>query len=142
MSNFVAKAAEKNTILFMNETHLRFYREYLPKCRWQDTYHKALVYCLGLNKDTRNHIDQIYDFRSGCVKTECLTEGWQTSGSKKVVRLAFNLYCNNVPSVNDYDKAEDRLLECRRYSVEDMFDCGYAPWFWQAIRIRYPEYCN
>ena len=121
MSNFVAKEVEKNTILFMNETHLRFYREYLPKCRWQDTYHKALVYCLGLNKDTRNHIDQIYDFRSGCVKTECLTEGWQTSGSKKVVRLAFNLYCNNVPSVNDYDKAEDRLLECRRYSVEDMF---------------------
>jgi len=26
------------------------------------------------------------------------------------------------------------------YSVEDLFCCGYAPYFWQAIQIRYPEY--
>ena len=33
-------------------------------------------------------------------------EGWQTSGSMKVVRMAFNLYCNGTPSVDDYTKIE------------------------------------
>ena len=32
--------------------------------------------------------------------------------------------------------------ECRRYSVEDLFCCCYAPYFWQAIQIRYPEYAT
>ena len=32
--------------------------------------------------------------------------------------------------------------QCRRYSVEDLFCCCYAPYFWQAIQIRYPEYAT
>ncbi len=88
-----------HAIAFKNEAHKKFYMKYLQKCRCQDVYHKALVYCLGLNSDTRNHVDRIYDFKTGCVKTECLYEGWQTSGSMKVVRMAFNLYCNGTPSV-------------------------------------------
>ena len=29
--------------------------------------------------------------------------------------------------------------ECRQgYSVEELFCCAYAPYFWQAIQIRYP----
>ena len=54
----------------------------------------------------------------GCVKTECLHEGWQTSGSMKVVRMAFNLYCNDTPSVDDYTKTEEQVNECRRYAVD------------------------
>ena len=69
-------------------------------------YHKALCYCLGISVDTRRNINSIYDFKTGCVKTECLHEGWQTSGSMKVVRMAFNLYCNGTPSVDDYTKIE------------------------------------
>ena len=76
------------TITFKNEAHKKFYMEYLQKCRYQDVYHKALVYCLGLNSDTRDHVDRIYDFKEGYVKPECLYEGWQTSGSVKVVRMA------------------------------------------------------
>ena len=48
-----------------------------------------------------------------------LHEGWQTSGSLKVVRMAFNLYCNGTPSVFDYDDAEEQVDECRRYTVEE-----------------------
>ena len=65
---------------------------------------------------------------------------WQTSGSLKVVRMAFNLYCNGTPSVFDYDDAEEQVDECRRYTVEELFCCAYAPYFWQAVQIRYPEY--
>ena len=59
-----------------------------------DVYHKSLCYCLGISDDTRRNINRIYDFKTGCVKPECLHDGWQTSGSEKVVRMAFNLYCN------------------------------------------------
>ena len=90
--------------------------------------------------DTRENAYRIYDFKTGNVKTECLHEGWQTSGSQRVVRMAFNLYCNGTPSVYDYEDAEEQLSECKLYSVEDLFCCGYALFFWQAIQIRYPEY--
>lgn len=93
MSN-TAIGAKKNGLIFKNGSHRKFYEKWLPKCRHQDVYHKALIYCLGLNEDTRNHITKIYNFESGYVQTECLQEGWITSGSKKVIRMAFNLYCN------------------------------------------------
>ena len=85
---------------------------------------------------------RIYDFKTGCVITECLHEGWQTSGSVRVIRMAFNLYCNGTPSVSDYEDAEEQVDECRQYTVEEIFCCAYAPYFWQAIQIRYPEYAT
>ena len=75
----------------------------LSKCRYQDVYHRALVYCLGIDRDTREHADSIYNFKSGCARTECLHEDWQTSGSVRIVRMAFNLYCNGTLSVYDYE---------------------------------------
>ena len=101
-----------------------------------------MVYCLGIDRDTRENANRIYDFKTGYVKTECLQEGWQISGSEKIVWMAFNLYCNGTPSANDYDDAEEQVKECRCYSVEDLFCCGYARYFWEAIKIRYPEYCS
>ncbi len=55
--------------------------------------------------------------------------------------MAFNLYCNGTPSVFDIEDSEERLKECRCYTVEDLFCCGYARYFWEAVKIRYPEYC-
>jgi hypothetical protein len=46
-----------------------------------------------------------------------------------------------TPSVGDYEAEEDQLKECQYYTVEDLFCCGYARYFWEAIKIRYPEYC-
>ena len=97
MANNTALRAGKDTtrtITFKNKEHEKFYYTYLPKCRYQDVYHKALVYCLGIDRDTRENAEQIYDFKTGYVKTECLHEGWQTSGSVRIIRLAFNLYCD------------------------------------------------
>ena len=101
----------------------------------------------GISDDTRRNIKSIYDFKTGNVKTQvqrqskiAFHEGWQTSGSVKVVRMAFNLYCNGTPSVPDYGDAEEQVDECRLYTVEELFCCAYAPYFWQAVQIRYPEY--
>ena len=101
-----------------------------------------MIYILGISEDTRNHFSQIYDIKSGFIKPECLHQGWQTSGSVRVVRLAFNLYTDGTPSVDDYKRKDEQIGECRGYSVSDIFCCGYAMYFWQGIKLRYPEYCQ
>lgn len=130
-----------NKIIFHDKEHEEFYESYLSSCRSQDTYHKALVYCLGIDRDTRKHVSSIYDIKTGSIKTECLHEPWQTGGSRKVIRMAFNLYCNGTPSVYDTEDVEEQLQECQSYTVEELFCCDYAVYFWQAIKLRYPEYC-
>ena len=145
MSSGTALGAEERNngkIIFISKAHEDFYYEHLKKVRYQDAYHKALIYCLGICNDTRQNENRIYDFKTGFVKPECLQEGWQTSGSARVTRMAFNLYCNGMPSVSDDMDEEEQLMECRRYTVEDLFCCSYASFFWQAIQIRYPEYVN
>lgn len=89
----------------------------------------ALIYCLGIDKSVREHFENVYDIRTGLIKTEALQEGWQTSGSLRVIRLAFNLYTNGTASVDDYEDEEEKLNECKSYAVEEIFCCGYAPYF-------------
>ena len=72
--NSTALGAEN--IIFISDAHEKFYYEKLKEVRYQDVYHKALCYCIGINNDTRRNADRIYDFKTGCVKTECLHEGW------------------------------------------------------------------
>ena len=97
-------------ITFRDQEHEMFYRNFLPKCKRQDVYHKALMYCLGISGDTRRNIERIFDFSIGSVKPKCLEEGWITSGSARVVRMAFNLFCNGTPSVHGL-KGEAKLEE-------------------------------
>ena len=129
-------------VIFKSAAHRDFFERYLSQCRYQDAYHAALIYCLEISEYTRRNADRIYDFKSGCAKTECLHEGWQTSGSQHIIRMAYNLYCNGTPSVSDCENSDNQLSECRKYTVEDLFCCGYAPYFWQAVKLRYPEYCG
>lgn len=127
-------------ITFKNQEHEMFYINWLSKCKRQDVYHKALVYCLGISGDTRRNAERIFDFKKGSVRSKCLEEGWITSGSAKVVRMAFNLFCNGTPSAYALE-GDEKVKECRRYTVEDLFCCEYAIYFGEAIKIRYPEYC-
>lgn len=136
------KTNKTSEIIFISKEHEKFYYEKLKEVRYQDEYHKALCYCLGICDDTRKHIDRIYDFKTGMVKPECLHDGWQTSGSVRVVRMAFNLYCNGTPSVDEDMEIEEQIQECKQYTAEELFCCAYAPFFWQAIQIRYPEYAT
>ena len=108
--NNTALGAE--SIIFISEAHEKFYYEKLKEVRYQDVYHRALCYCLGINDDTRRNANRIYDFKTGWVKTECLQEGWQTSGSVKVVRMAFNLYCNSTPSSLNHSVGDQVQVSC------------------------------
>ena len=139
--NTATGAKQERKITFKNKEHEKFYNTYLSKCPYQDSYHKTLIYCLGLSEDTRQNVNRIYDFEMGFIKPECLQEGWQTSGSERIVRLAFNLYTDGTPTTDEYDDTEEQITETRLYSVSDIFCTGDAKYFWEAIKIRYPDYC-
>ncbi len=62
-----ALGAEK-AIIFISDAHEKFYYEKLKEVRYQDVYHKALVYCLGINNDTRKNINSIYNFKTGVIR--------------------------------------------------------------------------
>ena len=45
-----------------------------------------------------------------------------------------------TPSIYDYEHPEEQLDECDEYTAANLFCCSYAPYFWEAIKIRYPDY--
>ena len=58
---------------------------------------------------------------------------WLYGTSQKTCRLAFNLW-NGRTSDSENDSASPY------YAVDEIFNCEYAPYYWQAIKLRYPQY--
>jgi len=131
------QSANNTHMVFANEEHEKFYYEKLEQARYRDCYHKALIYILGILENTRNYFSQ-NDMKSEYIKMEC--KGNQKlpfiragSGSVRVVRLAFNLYTDGTPGVDDYESREEQVSECKpnpqdlvEYFISDIFGCGYT----------------
>ena len=129
---------EIHNIRFADDRHLEFYNKQADRLN-PDCYLKALIYALGICDDTRRRFDSMYDVKKRCIRLETLYAEWQTGSSTKVTRLAFNLFTDRpATSYNGTDTPD--FDECKRYSVSDIFCCGYAPYFVEAIKLRYPEY--
>ena len=115
----------KSEIRFVDRDHLAFYNQTLNQSGNNDPYHKAFFYIMGISGETRRNI---FDFKEDCIRSDCIYDGWQTSGSERLTRLAFNLWngWNSDGGATPYD----------------LFDCEYAPYMMEGIRLRYPEYCR
>lgn len=120
-----------NPGLFMDNEHEAFYAHMLNRTAKHDAYHRALFYTMGVCKETRRNIHDLFDFKGDCIKPEGLEKSWQTGSTNRLCRLAFNLWNGWT------EEGRDRLS-----SPSELFDCGYAPYFFEAIRLRYPEYCR
>lgn len=86
---------------------------------------------MGIAPETRANIQQMFNFKEDCIEPDGMHGGWQTSGTVRVCRLAFNLW-------NGYTEPE----QSNAFSPEDLFCCEFAPYFMEGIKIRYPEYCR
>ena len=62
-----AETKKEEKIIFISDAHEKFYYEKLKEVRYQDVYHKALCYCLGISDDTRRNVYRIYDFKTGLL---------------------------------------------------------------------------
>lgn len=133
------RSGQEEELHFINEEHHRFYSSTLKRFLNPAAPEKALCYCLGIHPAIRWHVDHIYDFSTKQVTPECIHEGWVASAEdpediRTVIRMAYNLY-GGTPSVAE---ADDQLRECQKYTANELFGCRYAPYFWEAIKLRYP----
>lgn len=118
-------------IKFTSKEHENFYKKMLQKFGNSDSYHRAFFYCIGISDTTRRNVGRIFDFEQDRIKPDGLHEGWQTGGTVRFTRLAFNLW-------NGYMEPGEEWMS----SPYEMFGCSYAPYFYEAIKLRYPEYCR
>lgn len=116
---------------FKSKQHQQFYYEMLEKANCDDCYHKAFFYTMGVCSDTRNHIGTLFNFKENRIIPTGLEAGWQTSGSRKVCHLSFNLWNGFTSEGNEKD-----------FTPYELFDCEFAPQFYEAIKLRYPEHCR
>jgi len=101
-----AENKKKQTISFISEAHEKFYYEKLKEVRYQDVYHKALCYCLGISDDTRRNVDSIYDF----------IEEFETEDKTRLTMFPFgldpfgNFYCIKENKVVFFDHESNTVL--------------------------------
>lgn len=109
----------------------------MQECGKTDVYYKALVYIFSICPETRRHFKRVFDLEKGEINVDSLGEAWQTGSSKKVTRMAFSLWNEcNYDSIEDFENGEISRI----YNPSEIFSCGYAPYFYEEIKLRYPEY--
>ena len=107
-------------VSFLDQEHADFFAE---KDRFTqeaghtaDSYSRSFFYLCGLCPDTRTHFRRLFDW-----------DGWCT-------RLAFNLwngYGQEIPDRSDISAS---------FLPDEVFCCPFQPYFFEAIRLRFPEY--
>lgn len=117
---------DENGMVFKDEEHRSFYHDNLAKCKRNDVFHRALIYAFGISIETRCGISDLFDFSMSHIKPSGLEKGWQTSGTLKICRLAFNLW-------NGW--ADKGALS----TPYELFTCEFAPYFVEAIKLRHPD---
>ena len=122
---------------FIDNTHKKFYKKILNKIGKSDVYRRALIYTLAMCPVTREHFNDIFDLEEGLININSLQAAYQTSTSMNVTRMAFSLWNSNC-----WDSNEDleNGIVSQHYTPSEIFCCSYAPYFYEAIKIRYPEY--
>lgn len=118
---------------YIDSQHQQYFESHL--CG--DVYRDAVSYLMGLTTETRAHASDLIDEEG--MKIDGLHQAWQTGTTMKITRLAFNLW-NDCMVENQEDFEADKLSS--NYGPSSIFCCSLAPYFWQAIQIRYPEYCR
>lgn len=125
---------------FFDGEHKEFWNEKIKLMRSMgktDVYYSSIVYVLGICPVTREHFDRIFNLKEGLINIDCIQDGWQTSSSEKTTRMAFSLW-NRCCFDSEEDCENSRAS--RYYNPSEIFSCDYAPYFYEGIKIRYPEY--
>lgn len=117
-------------IKFFDTEHEKAYNEICKKMSYLDQYHAAVAYLFSLDTVCRKHVNDIFDFEDDSITPEGLKKPWQTNSSISTTRLAFNLW-------NGYFYNEDGDPS-RYFTVDSIFCNSYAPYYVEALKLRFP----
>lgn len=126
-----------NDIKFKNDRHKHYFYAFLAILGYKyDCFHIPLAYLISLDEVCFSHFSNLFDIKEDCIKLEGLNSSWQTGTSRKTTRLIFNLWNGHVADPIEFgDKPS-------LYSVGEIFCCNYAPYYFEAVKLRYPEYAQ
>ena len=85
----------------------------------------------------RSNFSRCFDAEARMIRPAALAEGWQTGGTVRIVRMAFNLW-NGWCYESEEDAQEGRTSDT--FTPDNLFCCEFAPYFYEAVKLRYPEY--
>lgn len=128
-------------IIFYDDEHENYFFGFLKMfeqhCKKLDIYRYSAAYLLALDTELRVHYSDVFDFKQQAIMPEGAFEhAWQTGTSRRTTHLMFNLWNGYCADGEPADTAKPSYY-C---SPEYIFCCGYAPYYWQAIKLRFPEY--
>lgn len=129
---------------FIDTEHAAFFDKFCGEMKRSDEYHEAVAYLFALDRVCCEHIEDLFNFDEDCIVLEGLRKGWQTGTSMRTTRLAFNLWngcCSDGETYTDKHGYEDELPS-RSYTPDEIFCCNLAPFYFEAIKLRYPMYCG
>lgn len=118
-------------VLFYSEQHQNFYNRHVDG--GTDPYYRALVYLLGMTAETRSNFSRCFDAEARMIRPAALAEGWQTGGTVRIVRMAFNLW-NGWCYESEEDAQEGRTSDT--FTPDNLFCCEFAPYFYEAVKLR------
>ncbi len=116
-------------VQFKDREHEDNYYTVLEKMKSTDCYHKAVAYLLTLDSVCKKHINDVFDFKEDIIKPDGLHTAWQTGTSVKTTRLAFNLWNTFIESGEE-----------KRFTPDEIFTSSYTKYYFEAIKLRYPEH--
>lgn len=119
-------------LLFRNEEHENNYYAVLNQMHSSDCYHKSIAYLFALDSTLNDHIQDVFDFNQDCIKRDALQKDWNTSSSRRSLRLAFNLW-NGCYFDNDIQDTTSEL-----YSVSEIFcNMEFFEYYIVAVKLRF-----
>jgi len=132
-------------MIFNGKEHKEFFEKCVERTNMKnDTYHRAFFYALGICDETRKHINDIYDFNKMRMNFTVLFASWQTSTTRRICRLAFNMF-NNFHYAAVLRDGECIVAEPDidgNFAPDELFATSVAGYMLEAVKIRYPEYTN
>lgn len=114
-----------------------------------DTYEVVLIYLLTAINDGPHHLNSLIYKDCGImfVRHGFPEGGWVTGQDIKIIRLAFNLFCDSVPTAKERNeptkKVELNIKELERCLPSEVLSGLDDDLFWaciEAIIMRYKSY--
>ena len=129
-------------MIFKDKDHELNYNFLLQTMKRVTPNHQAVAYLLALNPICFEHCRELYDFHENCTITEGLDRAWHTLSSRRTTRLAFNLFNGYFSDGETYigDDGFEEMLPSRFFTPYTFFGCDEAPYYVEAVRIRFQKY--
>lgn len=129
-------------MIFYDEEHEELFNKLCKKMPYLDGYHLSLAYLLTMDSVLRHHIGTLYDNEEDAIILKAFNAPFQTDTSLKTTRLAFNLWSGTVydsdsPETYIDKNGEKEYVPSKYYAPDNIFNCTYAPFYMEALKMRF-----